>query len=68
MPTYAEEKGIKSKPPKDSVELKQRVKEPERQLKEKEKENERLTKRIKEEQEKIEILKKSLHIFMQPQE
>ena len=68
MPTYAEEKGIKTRIPKDSMDLKQRVKDLERQLKEKEKENERLTKRIREEQEKIEILKKSLHIFMQPQE
>ena len=38
MPTYAEEKGIRTLPPKDSMELKQRVKELESKLKEKEKE------------------------------
>ena len=36
MPSYAEEKGIRTLPPKDSMELKQRIKELERQLKEKE--------------------------------
>ena len=35
MPTYAEEKGIRSKPPKDSIELRQRIKELEAKLKEK---------------------------------
>lgn len=68
MPSYAEEKGIKAKPPKDSAELKLRIKELEKQLKEKEKLIETQNKKLKEEQEKIEILKKSLHIFMQPQE
>jgi len=68
MPSYAEEKGIRTLPPKDSMELKQRIKELERQLKEKEKEKDRLIKQLADEREKIEILKKSLHIFMQPQE
>ena len=68
MPTYAEERGIKSKPPKDSIELKQRIKDLERQLKEKDKIIEEQNNKLKEEQEKIEILKKSLHIFMQPHE
>jgi len=40
----------------------------ESKLKEKDKEIERQAKRIREEQEKIEILKKSLHIFMQTPE
>lgn len=68
MPTYAEEKGIKARPPKDTMEMKQRIKELERQLKEKDKELARRNKQIADEREKIEILKKSLHIFMQPQE
>ena len=68
MPTYAEEKGIKTHPPKDSIELRQRIKDLEAKLKEKDKEIERQAKRIREEQEKIEILKKSLHIFMQTPE
>lgn len=68
LPTYAEEKGIKTNPPKDSVELKQRVKELEAKLREKDKELEKKNKKIKEEQEKVEILKKSLHIFMQTHE
>lgn len=68
MPTYAEEKGIKTHPPKDSIELRQRIKDLESKLKEKDKEIERQAKRIREEQEKIEILKKSLHIFMQTPE
>ncbi len=68
MPTYAEEKGIQVKPAKDSMELKQRIKELERQLKEKDKEIERHKKKIEEERTNVEILKKSLHIFMQPRE
>lgn len=68
MPSYAEEKGIRTLPPKDGMELKQRIKEPERQLKEKDKEIEKKKKEPADEREKIEILKKSLHIFMQPQE
>ena len=57
MPSYAEEKGIRTLLPKDSMELKQRIKELERQLKEKEKEKERLIKQLADEREKIEILK-----------
>ena len=53
---------------KDSIELRQRIKDLESKLKEKDKEIERQAKRIREEQEKIEILKKSLHIFMQTPE
>ena len=68
MPSYAEEKGIRTLPPKDSMELKQRIKELERQLKEKDKEIEKKKKELADEREKIEILKKSLHIFIQPQE
>lgn len=68
MPSYAEEKGIRTLPPKDSIELKQRIKDLERQLKEKDKEIEKKNKQLADEREKIEILKKSLHIFMQPRE
>jgi transposase len=68
LPTYAEEKGIRSQPPKDSMELKQRIKDLEAKLKEKDKEIEKQKQRVREEQEKIEILKKSLHIFMQAHE
>ena len=68
MPTHAEEKGIKTHIPKDSMDLKQRVKELEKQIKEKDKIIEEKNKKLKEEKEKIEILKKSLHIFMQAQE
>ena len=58
MPSYAEEKGIvKAKELSDS-EQKFKIKELERALKKKEKE-------LQEEKEKVEILKKSLHIFMQ---
>ena len=58
MPSYAEEKGIvKAKELSDS-EQKLKIKELERALKKKEKE-------LQEEKEKVEILKKSLHIFMQ---
>ena len=68
LPTYAEEKGIRTQPPKDSVELRQIIKDLEAKLKEKDKELERQKQQTREEQEKIEILKKSLHIFMQAQE
>ncbi len=61
MPSYAEEKGIRKKEPQETGELKYRIKELERELKKKDKE-------LKEEREKIEILKKSLHIFMQTEE
>ena len=68
MPTYAEEKGLRTRPPKDTIELKDRIKDLERQIKEKNKELEKKDKQLADEREKIEILKKSLHIFMQPQE
>ena len=61
MPSYAESKGIKAKNPISERELINRNKELEKELRKKEK-------MILEEKEKIEILKKSLHIFMQPQE
>ena len=68
MPSYAEEKGIRTNPPKDSMELKMQNKELEARLREKEKEIKRLNAVVQEEREKIEILKKSLHIFMQQSE
>ena len=68
MLSYAEEKGIRTNPPKDSLELKLQNKELEAKLREKEKEIKRLNAVVQEEREKIEILKKSLHIFMQPSE
>lgn len=68
MPSYAEEKGIRTNPPKDSLELKIQNKELEAKLREKDKEIKRLNAIIQEEREKIEILKKSLHIFMQQPE
>jgi transposase len=58
LPTYAESKGIKPQHPVSDRELLQRNKELERELKKKEK-------LLAEEKEKVEILKKSLHIFMQ---
>lgn len=61
MPTWAEEKGRKAPKPVSEREYAQRNKELERELKRKDK-------LLTEEKEKIEILKKSLHIFMQPQE
>jgi len=60
LPTYAEEKGIKPGAPKSEKELLLKTKELERALKKKDK-------LLQEEKETIEILKKSLHIFMQPQ-
>ena len=71
MPTYAEEKGIELPAPKDSKDTKdllKRVKELENKLKEKEKEIKKLNDKVTDEREKVEILKKSLHIFMQPHE
>ena len=59
LPSYAEAKGIKPKNPISERELIARNKELERELK-------KQTKQLEEEKEKIEILKKSLHIFMQP--
>ncbi len=61
MPSYAEEKGIVRREPKTEGELVNKIKELEKELKKKEKE-------LNEEKEKVEILKKSLHIFMQPHE
>lgn len=61
LPSYAESKGIKAKHPISERELMQRNRELEKELKKKEK-------LLAEEREKIEILKKSLHIFMQPPE
>ncbi|MCR4577525.1 MAG: helix-turn-helix domain-containing protein [Clostridiales bacterium] len=59
MPSYAEAKGIVRKEPKTEGELMYRIKKLERELKKKEKE-------LADEKEKVEILKNSLHIFMQP--
>ena len=61
MPSYAEAKGIVKKEPKTEGELMQRIKELEKAVKKREKE-------LADEKEKVEILKKSLHIFMQPHE
>ena len=61
LPSYAEEKGIEKAKEASVGEQKYRIKELEKQLKKKEKE-------LEEEREKVEILKKSLHIFMQPRE
>ena len=61
LPTYAESKGIKTKTPVSEKELAARNKELETELK-------KYRKQLIEEKEKIEILKKSLHIFMQPTE
>ena len=60
MPTYAEEKGIKTPTPVSSAEFRQKARDLEHELK-------RTEKLLKEEREKVEILKKSLRIFMQPQ-
>ena len=61
LPSYAESKGIKAKDPVSERELIQRNKELEREIK-------KQAKQLTEEKEKIEILKKPLHIFMQPTE
>ena len=61
MPSYAEEKGIQKKQPQTEGELVHRIKELEKELKKREKE-------LQEERDKVEILKKSLHFFMQPHE
>ena len=60
LPTYAESKGIQAKTPVSERELIQRNRELEKELKQR-------NKLLEEEREKVEILKKSLHIFMQPQ-
>ena len=59
LPSYAESKGIKPKTPISDKELLKKNKELERDLKQHRKE-------LMEEKEKVAILKKSLHIFMQP--
>ena len=61
MPSYAEERGIQDPVPKE-------MNEENRRIRDLEKENRRLRKELLDEQEKVEILKKSLHIFMQPHE
>ena len=58
MPSYAEEKGIQKKAAQTEGELLYKIKELERELRKKEKE-------LSDEKEKVEIVKKSLHIFMQ---
>ena len=60
MPSWAESKGRKAPKPISEKELLDRNKELEREVK-------RQAKLLEEEREKTEILKKSLHIFMQPQ-
>lgn len=61
LPSYAQSKGIKAGAPKSEQELALRNKELESELK-------KQKKQLAEEREKIEILKKSLHIFMQSTE
>ena len=61
MPSYAEEKGIQKRETKPDGEVQYRIKELEREKK-------KLEKQLKEEREKVEILKKSLHIFMKSHE
>jgi len=60
MQSWSEEKGRKATKPVSERELVEKNKELERELK-------RQAKLLSEEKEKTEILKKSLHIFMQPQ-
>jgi transposase-like protein len=60
LPTYAEEKGFRSPTPVSGAEFRAKARDLERELK-------RTEKLLLEEREKVEILKKSLHIFMQPQ-
>ncbi len=67
LPTYAEEKGIVQKSPQSVSEYKYRIKELEKELKDSKQELKKKDEIIAEEREKIEILKKSLHIFMQAQ-
>ena len=61
LPTYAQARGIKISTPKSEREVILANKELERQLKQSKKE-------LAEEKEKVDILKKSLHIFMQTHE
>lgn len=65
LPSYAEEKGIGGKRPETNQELKIRIRELEKQIKEERIKSAKKDEIISEEKEKIEILKKSLHIFMQ---
>ena len=69
--SVAEEKGIAPLSPKkskDEDDLTRRIKELEAKLKDKDKEIKKLSDKVADEKEKVEILKKSLHIFMQPRE
>ena len=61
LPSYAEEKGIGTNKIHKHSEGRQRIKQLERELK-------KSQKALQDEKEKVEILKKSLHIFMQPHE
>ena len=61
MPSWAESKGIQQSRPKTEKDLLLQNRELER-------ENKRIVKQLKDEREKVEILKKSLHIFMQAHE
>ena len=61
VPSYAETKGIVQREAKTEGELKYKIKELEKELKKREKQ-------MADEKEKVEILKRSLHIFMQPHE
>ena len=61
LPTYAQANGIKPSMPKSEQEILQANRELERQ-------NKQIKKELAEEKEKVEILKKSLHIFMQAHE
>ena len=60
LPTYGEEKGIAPLSPSAGRESSAKVKQLEKELK-------RRDRLLTEEREKVEILRKSLHIFMQPQ-
>jgi len=60
LPTYAQEKGIAPLSPKPLTEDLAKIKQLEREIK-------RRDRLLAEEREKVEILKISLHIFMQPQ-
>ena len=60
LPTYAQAKGIKTSTPKNEREVIMENRELERQVKQ-------FKKELADEKEKVEILKKSLHIFMQAQ-
>lgn len=61
FPSYAEEKGILEKKPRDASADAKKIKQLEKDLKKAEKQ-------IKEERDKVEILKKCLQIFMQQNE